>query len=103
MTYVRGETKNWMEVNRFSHGLQIDHKSRLWILSNNRQLTTEELGLDDAPPDLLNFEIYDTDGILLIRIPWEQGTLTSYRIFGDRIFFLDSKKEMAVFEYKIVD
>ncbi|MCH7783724.1 hypothetical protein IID62_11730 [candidate division KSB1 bacterium] len=100
---VQGETVFKLGVNVFSLGLQIDNKSRIWILTHKRQITDEEFGLPETPPDLLNFEIYDTDGILLNRIPWEQGTLTSYRIFGDRIFFLDSKKEMAVFEYKIID
>ena len=100
---VQGVFESKFDVNTFSYGLQIDHKSRIWILSHKRQLTTEELGLPETPPDLLNFEIYDTDGILLNRIPWEKGMLTSYRIFGDRILFMDSTKEMAVFEYKIVD
>ncbi|MCH8285584.1 hypothetical protein IIB79_03560 [candidate division KSB1 bacterium] len=101
---VQGETVNKSTINSFSHELQIDHKSRIWILSHKRQLTTEELGLPESPKDLLNFELYDTNGILLNRIPWENSTtLISYQIFGDRIFFLDAKKEMAVFEYKIVD
>lgn len=101
---IQGETVTKININKFSLGLQIDHKSRIWILSNTRQLTSEELRSPDTPPDLLNFEIYDSNGILLSRIPWEYGrTRTSYRIFEDRIYFLDWIKEMAVFEYKIID
>ena len=104
---VQGETVNKSTINSFSHELQIDHKSRIWILANKRQYSNAELGLSDVLqdiPDLLNFEVYDSNGVLLSRIPWKYGkTRTSYRIFGDRIFFLDWKKEMAVFEYKIVD
>ena len=101
---VQGGTVTKPTINYFSLGLQIDHKSRIWILAYKRQYTIAELGSSDTPPDMLNFEIYDSNGILLSRIPWEQGTTqTYYRIFGDRIYFLDSKQEMAVFEYKIID
>jgi hypothetical protein len=33
----------------------------------------------------------------------DMNKYTSFRIFGDRIFFIDSGKEMAVFEYTIVE
>lgn len=101
---IQGETVTKININKFSLGLQIDHKSRIWILSNTRQLTSEELRSPETPSNLLNFEIYDSNGILLSRIPWEFGlTRTTYRIFGDRIYFMDSTKEMAVYEYKIID
>jgi len=93
-------------INKFSGGIQLDSKGRMWVLSYIRQLSADERkmnGKKDAS-DLVNFEVYDKEGILLTRIPIEFGISREFkRIYNDCIYFMDSRQEMAVYEYKIVE
>ncbi len=54
-------------------------------------------------PDLMSIEIYNTDGFLLTRIPWEAGQARDLKyIKDDRLFFIDMI-DLCVHEYKIVE
>ena len=93
-------------VNKFSNGIQLDSKGRIWVMSYNRQPTQEERNPDNEQdaPDLVYLEVYDKEGILLTRIPIEFGISREFkRIINDHVYFIDSQQEMAVYEYKIVE
>ncbi len=79
-----------------SGGIGIDYRDRIWVRTYKKQKSE-----GDRLEDYLEFEIFDVDGLLLGRLPIPR--LGNISIFGDRIFFLDSQEEMAVFEYRIVD
>ena len=92
--------------NRFSTAIEIDGSGRLWIPTQKRQFTQHERlkefnTLED--PEFIMLEVYDQDGILLQRIPWEYGTGRQLvHIHEDRMFFT-SWVDMCVYEYRIVD
>jgi hypothetical protein len=98
-----------VSFNRFSAGIQIDHKGRIWSGTLLRQKDPDDQRSgDDAPreggrhEDYM-FEIYDSDGILLGRIQEEAYSGQRFRIAGDRLFLVDKDVEMTVSEYRIVD
>ncbi|MBN2415280.1 6-bladed beta-propeller [bacterium] len=92
--------------NRFSRAIEIDGQGRLWIPTHKRQFTEHERlkefnTLED--PEFIMLEVYNRDGILLQRIPWEYGTGRQLvHIHGDRMFFT-SWVDMCVYEYRIID
>ncbi|MFC1477801.1 hypothetical protein ACFL6L_04975, partial [candidate division KSB1 bacterium] len=92
--------------NRFSNSIHRDGKDRLWVETYLRQYTVEErLGSYRTleVPGFICYEVYDTQGILLQRIPWEFGKGRRLKhIEGDRLFFV-SWNDTAVYEYRIVE
>ena len=110
------EKPEWVETNRkinplpsyniVCRGMGIDVKNRIWILSPNRVLPS--LNLDkqkiDNSSSVYDLKIFNSDGILLCTMPlpvkWIEPRI---RIFGDRLFLIETENEMCVFEYKIVD
>jgi len=96
--------------NVFSKHIEVDGQGRLWVLTVLKQ----EKGNPDSEnytPEEEILELYDPDGFLLYRLPLPEinvytkliGGRQPYRIFGDRIFFIDRDIEMAVYEYRIVE
>jgi len=93
-------------VNIFSIGIYIDSQGRIWVPTHLRQLNPDEMGPEGEKdsPDLINFEVYNSEGVLLTKIPWEFGIACRLRcIHGDRLYFTDSEYEMCVYKYKIVE
>jgi len=87
-------------MNMVSEGIGVDNKGRIWVLSYLEQPKNAD------PKSYLELEIYDNDGILLGEIPWTEGFIPNANcphFFGDRMFFIDWSREMAVYEYKIVE
>ncbi|MFC1564422.1 6-bladed beta-propeller [candidate division KSB1 bacterium] len=89
---------------RFSKSINIDGKNRMWIETYRRRMTIEERGEFNKVKidDLISVEVYNDNGILLQRIPWEYGHLReiSY-IKNDRLFCID-RSDMCIYEYKII-
>ena len=80
-----------------SDGIEVDHKNRIWVHSYKKQ---KEEG--DKPIDYFEFEIFDNDGVLLGKI-LPPKNFNFMRIFNERLFLVDRKEEMCVYEYKIID
>ena len=80
-----------------SNGIGIDHKNRIWVQTYYEQRVKENKRVD-----LFEFEIFDNDGVLLCKLPPPQN-FNIMRIFQDRLYLIDRKEEMCVYEYKIVD
>jgi len=89
-------------INTFSEKIAIDDKGRCWVKSVVNQASGSKR--EDFKPIEYTFEIFDKDGFLLCRLPLPENiNISSYRIFGNRIFFIDRTTEMCVYEYKIVE
>lgn len=86
-------------MNLVSGGIGVDNKGRIWVLSYLEQPKNAD------PKSYMELEIYDNDGILLGEMPWTEGFIPHIgpHFFGDRMFFIDWSREMAVYEYKIVE
>ena len=80
-----------------SNYIGIDHQNRVWVQTYKKH--PEE---GDEPADYLGFEIFNSDGILLGKLPIPQN-VRGMRIFQDRLYLLDTFEEMCVYEYKIVE
>lgn len=46
--------------------------------------------------------VFDSEGILLTKFIIDRS-FSLFRIYGDRLFLMDTQNEMAVYEYKIVE
>lgn len=91
------------KINYFSKNIAVDGKGRAWVQTITKQ-SVGSMNRDDYIPSKSVLEVYENDGILLCRIPYiDIDKMRTYRIFGDRMFFVDEKTEMAVYEYRIVE
>lgn len=109
-------------LNFVSADIAVDTRARLWVLSYERQLKFEEMGLtmhfrdgdgryegdetlkdsDEIKIDAFAFHIFDSQGHFLGKIP-----LTHHagvvRIFQDRLYLLEPKHAMCVYIYRIIE
>ena len=92
---VAGTVEKTASKSDVSVGLGIDHKNRIWVSTYK---TKKKLG-DEK--DTVDFELYDSTGILLGKIP--SPRTDQVRIFNDRVYFLEDFNEMVIYEYKIVE
>ena len=101
----KGKPETIFVLNIISVNLQIDRKGRLWIATFIKQPDVEgQTENDEQQSDIIQFEIFNSKGILLGCIPYPVSGITEFkRIYGDRMYFVDSQKEMCVYEYKIVE
>ena len=53
-------------------------------------------------PGAYRFEVYNKDGIMVGLIPYSKDAL-KFRIFGDRLFTIDTGNQMAIYQYKIIE
>ena len=87
------------DLNNVSEAIGIDHKGRIWIstIRNQKYKSNGTLEYD--------IEIYNDYGVLLCKIPFEElpETAVFKKVNNDRIYLIESRNEMCVYEYKIVD
>jgi hypothetical protein len=113
------------EMNHCAAGIDIDAKSRIWVLTYARQLRKEERvqtsmttvggqagisnvsyktegNTDLRTTDAYRLDVFDPDGVLLGSLP-----LTHFadvlRVAGDRLFIIDRERGVTVYEYRIVE
>jgi sugar lactone lactonase YvrE len=84
-------------------GIAVDAKGRSWVLTFIKQPVSNQ-GMPNTlkDHDIIVFEIFDENGILLGSIP-TPNHVAAIRIFGDHLYIIDTYTEMCVYEYKIVD
>jgi hypothetical protein len=109
-------------VNFVSGDIAVDDKERLWVLSYERQLKFEEMGLtmhfadgegryegaktlqtsETTKIDAFAFHIFSSEGHFLGKLP-----LTHHggevKIFQDRLYILEPRHEMCVYAYRIIE
>lgn len=94
----------WPSVSSVTKGINIDHKNRIWVLTflkqPNRFLT---FGDEENLTDCYEFDVFDSNGILLFKVPFPNVRFDNFSIYDDRIYLIDSQNESCVYEYTIVE
>ncbi|MCH8285574.1 hypothetical protein IIB79_03510, partial [candidate division KSB1 bacterium] len=93
------ENFNVPDINIFSSGIAIDGKGRIWVESNIKQ---PDFTVPIDRREFTHIEIYEKDGSLLGFV---QNPVNSeiFRIFDNRVFFIDPRETMSVYEYRIIE
>ena len=84
-----------------SRDMNLDYKNRLWLVTFKNQ-PPEKPEIEDIP-NMLEFEIFSQDGILLYKLPFPEEPFDTIRIFGKRLFFIDPREEVCVREFEIIE
>ncbi|KPK95706.1 hypothetical protein AMJ80_04040, partial [bacterium SM23_31] len=112
------------ELNEVSLAVGVDGNSRIWVVTNRRQLKDDEKvslsvmvsndgvsarmsqrtsgNTDITETDAYELEVFSPDGILLGKVPLTHF-VDAMRIYGDRLYIVDKLRGMRVFEYRIVE
>jgi hypothetical protein len=94
----------WPSVSSVSKGISIDQKGRIWVLTflkqPNRFLTFDE---GENLADCYVFEVFDSDGILLFKVPFPDVRVDNFSLYDDRMYIIDSQSESCVYEFKIIE
>lgn len=111
------------QINRCADGIAVDGKGRMWVVTLDRQLKSEEqvsMGItmtqstgggrtvgykpegdtDLRKTDAYKLEIFDPDGVLLGEIPLDVF-VDGIFINGDRLFLMDSLRGTQFHEFRI--
>lgn len=97
-----GETYDIPMPTYVSFGTQVDSKGRIWDLTLREQFKLDELIPGTTPKLVIDFHIFDNEGILLGIIPVDRS-FEIFKIAGDRLYMVDSQNSMSIYEYKIVE
>ncbi|MFC1563849.1 NHL repeat-containing protein [candidate division KSB1 bacterium] len=108
-----------LDLRIISSAVESDSKNYKWVSTLNRKLNDKEnisYGEGDAPgggmaaylhkssevteTDVYELEIFNSEGILQGKIPIDYFC-DNLRIFGDRLFVIDTFRAMCVYEYRI--
>ncbi|MFC1499812.1 NHL repeat-containing protein [Candidatus Zixiibacteriota bacterium] len=87
-----------------SLSMDVDTEGRIWVSTFSREWDprpADEVDRDIAP-DLLHLDIFNSQGIWLGRV---ENPLyhSKFRIFGNRIIFIDSDVTACLYEYQIIE
>lgn len=94
----------WPSGSSVTKGISIDHKNRIWVLTFLRQPNRFLTFDDDANlTDCYEFDVFDTDGILLFEVPFPDVRFDNFSICDDRLYLIDSQGESCVYEYRIAE
>jgi len=111
------------QMNRCSSGIAVDDQGRVWVVTQTRQLEEDEevqmrvgMTMDDGgkrsmnisveseadirKTDAYEIDIYDSEGVLLGKIPVDHF-VDGIWIVKDKIYLLDKNRGMQFFEYQI--
>ncbi len=109
-------------VNFTSADITLDSKDRLWVLSYERQLKFEEMGLtmhfmdgdgryeggktlqtsETTKIDAFAFHLFSPEGHFLGKIPITHHA-GEVKIFQDRLYLLEPRHEMCIYAYRIIE
>ena len=94
----------WPSVSSVTKGIGVDHKNRIWVLTFLKQ-PNRALSFDKGEnlTDCYEFDVFDSDGILLFKVSFPNVRFDNFSICDDRIYLIDSKNESCVYEYGIVE
>lgn len=109
------------KMNRIASGIGEDGKGRIWVVTQNRQITKEEEVMimvtgtasggetrkvtgntDLRTTDMFKLEVFDANGLLLGEIPVTQF-VDALWIWKDRLFLLDRDRGVKYYEYRITE
>jgi len=94
----------WPSVTSVTKGIHVDHKNRIWVLTYlkkpNKFLSFDK---DENLTDCYEFDVFDSNGILLFKIPFPNVRFDNFSIYDDRLYLIDSTGESCVYEYRIIE
>jgi len=94
----------WPSVTSVTKGICLDQKNRIWVLTFLKQ--PDKFGGFDNEKNLTRcyeFDVFDSSGILLFKVPFPNVRFDNISIYDDRIYLIDSQNEACVHEYRIVE
>ena len=94
----------WPSVTSVTKGIYIGPKNRVWVLTLLRQ--PNKFGGFDDEKDFsrcYEFEVFDAQGVFLFKVPIPNVGFDNVSLSDDRIFFIDSRTEACVYEYRIAE
>lgn len=94
----------WPSVTSVTKGIYVDQKNRIWVLTFLKQ--PNKFGTFDnkeSLTDCYEFDVFDSDGILLFKVPFPDVRFSNISIYDDRMYLIDSRDESCVHEYRIVE
>ncbi|MFC1514151.1 NHL repeat-containing protein [candidate division KSB1 bacterium] len=96
-------------INIFSFSLDVDSNGNIWNLSLSKQPSEEEIKSNDIT-GLMEFEIFNSDGVHLGTIPFgftlhnvSTNNFLKMKIIDDYLYIIDPEYEMCAYEYRIVE
>ncbi|MCK4766571.1 MAG: hypothetical protein KAW12_30540 [Candidatus Aminicenantes bacterium] len=101
MVKPEGIDRYYPEMTMVSQDIAVDAKGRIWNLTFTAQ--PEDKGSASSwlkDHSIVHLEIFDKEGVLLGSLPTPKH-VNRIRIFGDRLFLVDTYEGMCVYEYKI--
>ena len=94
----------WPSVSSVSKGVGMDHRGRIWVLTFLKQPNRfGEFEEEGNLSDCYEFDVFDTDGILLFKVPFPNVLFNNFSIYENRIYLIDYQNESCVYEYRIVE
>lgn len=100
--YKDGGYMAYNKSNKLYNHIEIDYKDRIWCIAYNIKAEGDVGWSNKWGDDIFRIEIFSKDGILLGRLA-PHIYFDNMRIFGDRVFFIETLIKMIVHEYKIVE
>lgn len=94
----------WPSVTSVARGIYLDPKSRIWVLTFLKQ--PNKFGEFDDQENLTvcyEFDVFDSNGILLFKVPFPNVRFNNISIHDDRIYLIDSENESCVREFRIIE
>ena len=95
---------SWPSVSSVSKGVGLDYKGRIWVLTFLKQ--PNKFGEFENEGNLskcYEFDVFDSDGILLFKVPFPNVLFDNFSIYENRLYLIDFQNESCVYEYKIVE
>ncbi len=94
----------WPSVTSVTKGIYADHKNRIWVLTYLKQPNKfGEFDKKESLSDCYEFNVFDSDGIQLFKVPFPNVRFNAISIYDDRLYLIDAGNESCVYEYRIVD
>ncbi|MFC1725625.1 6-bladed beta-propeller, partial [candidate division KSB1 bacterium] len=103
MVKPEGSRYKYPEMTNISQDIAVDGKGRIWVLTFKKQPEDKgSLSSTIKDHNIIDLEIFDKNGVLLGSIPTPKH-VNNFRIFNDKIYFVDSYSTACVYEYQILE
>ncbi len=88
-------------MNRVAAGVAVDEKDRIWTVTLNRVAPPMEMErLKETETDMFDVEVFSGNGILKAKFKFNHF-IDAIKIYGNRLYILDTYRKMQIFEYRI--
>jgi len=117
------DPRNFADIDGISYGIAVDNNDRVFVVTAQRPEKQEEKGelktvtqrsgnemrvvarmsYDQSivNTDRFALEVYNNDGVLLTSVQLDKF-VNDIRIFGNKLFIVDTNRSMKIYEYEII-